>query len=191
MLKLEENWNLDHLHNELRLKKTCSIAGDHTALYNQSEIRNNLTSTSDFFFHFLLILTWPTVFGSVISSYALCCIHPVIMCTLCRVRDDKIETTQSITFIFTTFMSLTRRPRVSMSLCIQSLSDVWLFVTPWIIACTSPPSMEFSRQEYWSGLHSLLQGILLTQRLNPCLLSLPNWQVISLPPVKPFSVFGF
>ena len=25
-------------------------------------------------------------------------------------------------------------------------------MTPWIIACPAPLSMEFSRQEYWSGL---------------------------------------
>jgi len=25
-------------------------------------------------------------------------------------------------------------------------------VTPWTIACQAPLSMEFSRQEYWSGL---------------------------------------
>ena len=30
--------------------------------------------------------------------------------------------------------------------------------------------MGFSRQEYWSGLHFLLQGILLTQGSNLCLL---------------------
>ena len=30
--------------------------------------------------------------------------------------------------------------------------------------------MGFFRQEYWSVLHSLLQGILLTQGSNPCLL---------------------
>ena len=29
---------------------------------------------------------------------------------------------------------------------------VRLFVTPWTIACQAPVSMEFSRQEYWSGL---------------------------------------
>ena len=33
-----------------------------------------------------------------------------------------------------------------------SHSDVRLFATPWTIACQVPPSMEFSRQEYWSGL---------------------------------------
>ena len=32
------------------------------------------------------------------------------------------------------------------------LSPVWLFVTPWTIAHQAPPSMGFSRQEYWSGL---------------------------------------
>ena len=29
---------------------------------------------------------------------------------------------------------------------------VWLFETPWTIACQAPLSIEFSRQEYWSGL---------------------------------------
>ena len=31
-------------------------------------------------------------------------------------------------------------------------SHVWLFVTPWTVACRTPLSMGFSRQEYWSGL---------------------------------------
>ena len=33
-----------------------------------------------------------------------------------------------------------------------SLSHVQLFVTPWTIAHQASLSMEFSRQEYWSGL---------------------------------------
>ena len=36
----------------------------------------------------------------------------------------------------------------------QSLSHVWLFVTPWTVACQYALSMEFSRQEYWSGFTS-------------------------------------
>ena len=39
-----------------------------------------------------------------------------------------------------------------MHVCSQSLSTVWLFVTPWTAAHQAPLSMEFSRQEYWSGL---------------------------------------
>ena len=34
----------------------------------------------------------------------------------------------------------------------KSLSHVWLFTTPWTAAYQAPPSMGFSRQEYWSGV---------------------------------------
>ena len=40
----------------------------------------------------------------------------------------------------------------------NSLSHVQLFVTPWTIAHRAPLSMEFSRQEYWSGFHSSSKG---------------------------------
>ena len=49
----------------------------------------------------------------------------------------------------------------------NSLSRVRLFATPWTVAHQAPPSMAFSRQEYWSGLPFLLQGIFPTQGLNP------------------------
>ena len=35
---------------------------------------------------------------------------------------------------------------------LSHFSHVRLFVTPWTIAHNAPLSMEFSRQEYWSGL---------------------------------------
>ena len=35
---------------------------------------------------------------------------------------------------------------------VKSLSRVRLFATPWTVAYYAPPSMGFSRQEYWSGL---------------------------------------
>ena len=35
---------------------------------------------------------------------------------------------------------------------IYTYSHVRLFATPWTVACQVPLSMEFSRQEYWSGL---------------------------------------
>ena len=34
----------------------------------------------------------------------------------------------------------------------KSLSRVWLLATPWTAAYQAPPSMGFSRQEYWSGV---------------------------------------
>ena len=50
---------------------------------------------------------------------------------------------------------------------VTSLSRVWLFATPWKVSCQAPPSMGFSRQEYWSGCHFLLQRIFPTRGSNP------------------------
>ena len=36
--------------------------------------------------------------------------------------------------------------------------------------------VKFSRQEYWSGLHFLLQGIFSTEGWNPHLLCFLHWQ---------------
>ena len=43
---------------------------------------------------------------------------------------------------------------------------------PWTVVSQAPPSMGFSRQEYWSGL-PLLQGIFLIQGSN---LGLPHYR---------------
>ena len=39
-----------------------------------------------------------------------------------------------------------------MKVKVKSPSHVWLFATPWTAAYQAPPSMGFSRQEYWSGV---------------------------------------
>ena len=39
-----------------------------------------------------------------------------------------------------------------MKVKVKLLSHVWLFATPWTVAHQTLPSMEFSRQEHWSGL---------------------------------------
>ena len=77
---------------------------------------------------------------------------------------------------------------------LNSHKDVWVYVkvqvclcpTPWTIAQQALLSMEFSRQEYWSGLPFPSSGYLLTQELNPGLLHCKqilyhlSYQVISL-----------
>ena len=35
---------------------------------------------------------------------------------------------------------------------VKSLSRILLFATPWTVTYQAPPSMGFSRQEYWRGL---------------------------------------
>ena len=46
----------------------------------------------------------------------------------------------------------TETTKLFISFEMKSLSRVRLFVTPWTVAYQAPPYMEFSRQEYWSGL---------------------------------------
>ena len=76
------------------------------------------------------------------------------------------------------------------NLCVHAKS-LQLCLTLCDLMDFSPPgslSMGFSRQEYWSGLPSLLQGIFPTQGLNPHLLCLLHQQAGSLslaPPGKP------
>ena len=62
------------------------------------------------------------------------------------------------------------------------MSDVRLFVTAWTVAYQDPPSMGFSRQEYWSGLPFLSPGDLPDPGIQP---SSPKWQADSLPTELP------
>ena len=53
------------------------------------------------------------------------------------------------------------------------LSLVLLFETPWTVACPAPPTMEFSRQKYWSGLPCPSPGDLPDPGIEPVSLTSP------------------
>ena len=55
----------------------------------------------------------------------------------------------------------------------KQLGRVQLFATPWAAACQDPPSMEFSRQEYWRGLPFHTLGDLLKAGIKPTSLVSP------------------
>ena len=71
---------------------------------------------------------------------------------------------------------------------VKSLSCVQLFVTPWTIAYKGPPSMEFSRQEYWSGLPFPSPGDLPNPGIEP---RSPALQAVALPSEQPGKPIGF
>ena len=56
---------------------------------------------------------------------------------------------------------------------LSHFSHVWLFATPWTVACQTPLSMGFSRQEYWSGLPLAPQGDLPDPEIEPASLVSP------------------
>ena len=55
----------------------------------------------------------------------------------------------------------------------KQLGRVQLFATPWAAACQDPPSMEFSSQEYWSGLPFLSPVDLPDPGIEPTSLASP------------------
>ena len=71
------------------------------------------------------------------------------------------------------------------------LSRVRLFATPRIVAYQAPLSMEFSRQEYWSGWPFPIQGDLPNPGNEPVSLASPALAggfFISVSPGKPWLV---
>ena len=67
----------------------------------------------------------------------------------------------------------------------KSLSRVQLFATPWTVAYQAPPSMAFSRQEYWSGLPFPTPGDLPNPGIEPRSTALQAEALTSEPPGKP------
>ena len=71
---------------------------------------------------------------------------------------------------------------------VKSLSHVRLFPTPWNVAHQAPPSMEFSRQEYWSGLPFPPPGDLSDPAIEPGSPALQTDALLSEPPGKPWGL---
>ena len=68
---------------------------------------------------------------------------------------------------------------------LSRFSHVRLFETLWTVARQSPLSMDSPSKHTGVSCRVLLQGIFLTQGLNPHLLCLLHWQAYSLPLVSP------
>ena len=84
----------------------------------------------------------------------------------------------------------------------QSFSCVRLFATPWIVARQVPLSMEFCRQEYWSGLPCPSPGDFPNPGIEPKSLKSPalagkyfttsaTWEAFSLLGIPYFSSVQF
>ena len=88
--------------------------------------------------------------------------------------EEKLETVLDITFLFfplkATFIWHEGKSK--------SLSRVRLFMTPWTVTHQAPPTMGFSRQEYWSGLPFPPPGTLPDPGIEP---RSPALQADSLP----------
>ena len=68
---------------------------------------------------------------------------------------------------------------------VKVLSRVLLFATPWTAAYQAPPSMGFSRQEYWSGVPLPSPGDLPDPGIEPRSPVLQMDSLLFEPPEKP------
>ena len=59
-----------------------------------------------------------------------------------------------------------------------------MFATPWTVACQAPLPMEFSRQEYWSGLLFPSPGDIPNPGIEPGSLASQADSLSSKPPEK-------
>ena len=74
---------------------------------------------------------------------------------------------------------------------VKLLSRVRLFATPWTAAYQAPPSMGFSRQEYWSGLPFPSPGDLPNPGIEPGSPALEADTLTSEPPGKLPSTYRY
>ena len=75
--------------------------------------------------------------------------------------------------------------------CAQLLSCARLFAAPWTVAHQAPLSMEFSRQEYWSGLPFPSPGVLPHSGIEPASLALAGGFFTTEPPGKPVYTYAY
>ena len=68
------------------------------------------------------------------------------------------------------------------------LLHVWLFAIPWTVAHQAPLSMEFSRQEYWSGFPLHFPGNLPDPGIEPRSPALQEYSLPFEPPGKPLLI---
>ena len=72
---------------------------------------------------------------------------------------------------------------------VKLLSRIRLFATPWTVAHQAPPSMGFSRQEYWSGLPFPSPGNLPDPEIGSRSPALQADALTSEPPGKPTTLY--
>ena len=68
---------------------------------------------------------------------------------------------------------------------VMSFSHVWLFETPWAVACLALPTMGFSRQEYLNGLPFPSPGVFPFPGIEPGSATPQADCLLSEPPGKP------
>ena len=90
----------------------------------------------------------------------------------CNIQIDKQVSQLSVVYDAIKYREIHIK-RGMLGMYTQLLIHVQFIVTPWTVASQAPLSMEFSRQEYWSGLPFPSPGSLPYPGIKPTSLALP------------------
>ena len=83
---------------------------------------------------------------------------------------------------------LVEKRNITIMCCVELLSHVWIFVTPWTVAHQASLSLGIHRQEYWSGLPCPSPGDLLNPGIKPRCPSLQAEPLLSEAQGKPKNI---
>ena len=86
-------------------------------------------------------------------------------------------------------MNLFTKQKESQKVKVKLLSCLQLFATPWTVAHQAPPSMGFSRQEYWNGVPFPPPGALPDPGIKPRSPALQADSLLTVVQGKPLSVY--
>ena len=94
-----------------------------------------------------------------------------------RVKMERAETSMTLVSASSELDTLCASLTVSFSKLLLFSRSVmcYTFVTPWTVACQAPLSVEFSRQEYWSGLPFPSSGNISNPGIKPMFPAFSKW----------------
>ena len=93
-------------------------------------------------------------------------IYVFSMCTWCIQTVWWVIQWKSVSLLLSPHLTPWANYPCQLSVC-KLLSRVWISATPWTVVHQAPLSMEFSKQEYWSGLPFLSPGYLTDPGIEP------------------------
>ena len=111
--------------------------------------------------------------------------------TFCNPMDSSVSGILKAIILEWVAISFSSAMKAKVKVKVKSLSCVRLFATPWTIAHQAPPSMGFSRQEYWSGLPFPSPGDLPDPGIEPGSPALQADPLTSKPAGKPLQCYSY
>ena len=143
-------------HEVIRLPSSSPHITDYSDMFSESSVCSGLLSLRLSHFSFLTwLLSLLSVLPSLMNNSILLAKLLLSCLTLCNHMDHSLPGSSFHGILqarILEWVAISFSNAWKWEVKVKSLSRVRLFETPWTAAYQAPPSMGFSRQEYWSGV---------------------------------------